>query len=170
MTHVTHVPGRDLHISVMNGCFLFDGRLELHHHHRQTVDIYNGIRPPVRFWPFDSHLIDDLNDVFVISRIEVQQAQMEVLDATIFADEGLAFDHAEKHTPVGTVYRQRRGVPEGADDGADLGACDALRRILGRKERREIFFDQNVCQLSMKVITGDILIVLRYELVYDTIS
>ena len=49
MTHVTHVPGRDLHISVMNGCFLFDGRLELHHHHRQTVDIYNGIRPPVLF-------------------------------------------------------------------------------------------------------------------------
>ena len=27
--------------------------------------------------------VDDLNDVFVISRIEVQQAQMEVLDATM---------------------------------------------------------------------------------------
>ena len=71
---------------------------------------------------------------------------MEVLGTAIFADEGLALNHAEKHVAVGAIYRQRRGVPERADNGTDLGACDALRRILRRKERREIFFNQNICQ------------------------
>ena len=104
----------------MNRRVFLDGGFEFHHDHWQAIDIDDGIRPTRRFRPFDGHLVDDFDDVFVIRFVKIDQSQMEVLGAAVFADERLAFDHFQEHVLVSAVYRRRGGIPQGTDDGINF--------------------------------------------------
>ena len=109
--NVPHVSCRDLHICVMNRRVFLDGGFEFHHDHWQAVDIDDGVRPTGCFRSFDGHLVDDFDDILVVSLVKINQSQMEVFGATIFADKRLAFNHAEEHASIGTVYRRCGGIP-----------------------------------------------------------
>ena len=138
---VPHVSGRNLHICIVDGRIFLNGRFELHYHHRQPIDVNDGIRATGSFWSLHGHLVYDLDDIFVIWSIKVNQAQMEILCAAVFPNEGLTFYHTKKHTTIGTVQWWCRGVPERADDGANLRGCDALPCVFFRKKCRKIFFN-----------------------------
>jgi hypothetical protein len=92
---------------------------------------------------------------------------MKVLGAAVFPDEGFALHHAEEHFPVGTVHRRGRGIAQGTDDGVNLRGRNALRGVLRRKEGRQVFFNQNIRQLPVDAVAGNVLVALFYEFVND---
>ena len=126
LRNIPHIAGGDLNISIVDGRIFLDGRLELHHHHRQTVDVNNGIGAAGGFGALDSHLVDNLDNIFVVFTVKVDQLQMKVLGVAVFADKGFALDYTLEHSAIGTVCRLSMGITQRADNGIHFGCRDSL--------------------------------------------